>query len=167
MRAVIGPLIDYNFWANRRVLDSVAALPGDAFTRELGREFSEPTLRRMLGHVMGAEILWLGRWRGLHPTALEPGDAYATPADLRARWEVAERDFRGFVEPLTDADLGRMVEYRSLDAREMHRSALWQMIQHVVNHGTHHRSEAATMLTRLGAPPPPLDLIVYYRSLPR
>jgi uncharacterized damage-inducible protein DinB len=39
------------------------------------------------------------------------------------------------------------------------------MVQHVVNHGTHHRSETATMLTRLGQAPEPLDLVVYYRGL--
>ncbi len=41
---------------------------------------------------------------------------------------------------------------------------LWQPLLHVVNHGTHHRSEAADLLTRLGHPPPPLDLIIYYRE---
>lgn len=30
------------------------------------------------------------------------------------------------------------------------------------NHGTHHRSEAATMLTMLGVSPPPTDLTIYH-----
>jgi uncharacterized damage-inducible protein DinB len=42
---------------------------------------------------------------------------------------------------------------------------VWQMMVHLVNHGTHHRSELAEMLTQLGSPPPSLDLLVYYDHL--
>ena len=34
MRKLIGPLVDFNCWANRRLLGTVEALPADAFTRE-------------------------------------------------------------------------------------------------------------------------------------
>ncbi len=163
MREVIGPLVDFNYWANRRLLGAVEALPAEAFSREIGREFSFPTLQGMLVHIMGAELIWLGRWRGISPGTPERADAYATLAALRARWERAEADFRGFVDGLGEADLARVVETRTL-AGDPYRAALWQMIQHVVNHGTHHRSEVATMLTRLGAAPPATDLILYYRS---
>ncbi len=163
MREVIGPLVDFNCWANRRLLGAVGALGQEGFTRELGREFSSPTLQGMLAHIMGAEVLWLGRWRGSPPTPMERAEAYPTPAALGIRWTEAERDLRGFVERLSEADLTREIDYRALDGQP-YRSALWQMIQHVVNHGTHHRSEVATMLTRLGQPPPATDLIVYYRT---
>lgn len=163
MRKLIGPLVDFNYWANRRLLGTVEALPADAFTRELGREFSLPTLQGMLFHIMGAELIWLGRWRGVLATALERADGYPTVPALRTRWEAAERDFRGFVESLGDAELERVIDYRAIDGQP-YRSALWHMIQHVVNHGTHHRSEVATMLTRLGQAPPATDLILYYRS---
>lgn len=163
MREVTGPLVDFNYWANRRLLGAVEALPAEAFSREIGREFSFSTLQGMLVHIMGAELIWLGRWRGISPGTPERADAYATLAALRARWERTEADFRGFVDGLGEADLARVVETRTL-AGDPYRAALWQMIQHVVNHGTHHRSEVATMLTRLGAAPPATDLILYYRS---
>jgi len=41
---------------------------------------------------------------------------------------------------------------------------LWQMMQQVILHGVHHRSEAATMLTEFGHAPEPLDLIFYFRE---
>ena len=43
---------------------------------------------------------------------------------------------------------------------------LWQIVLHVVNHATLHRGQVMAMLRQLGIPPPPTDLISYYRSLP-
>ena len=41
----------------------------------------------------------------------------------------------------------------------------WQMVQHVVNHGSYHRGQLTTMLRQLGAAPAKsMDLIGYYRE---
>jgi uncharacterized damage-inducible protein DinB len=38
------------------------------------------------------------------------------------------------------------------------------MLQHVVNHATHHRSEIATMLTMTKGSPPGTDMTIFYRQ---
>ena len=44
-------------------------------------------------------------------------------------------------------------------------SIVWQMLQHVVNHGSYHRGQVTTMLRQLGAEAPPtLDLMAFYRE---
>jgi uncharacterized damage-inducible protein DinB len=41
----------------------------------------------------------------------------------------------------------------------------WQLLQHLVNHGSYHRGQITTMLRQLGAAPPKsVDLISFYRE---
>jgi uncharacterized damage-inducible protein DinB len=40
--------------------------------------------------------------------------------------------------------------------------SLWQVILHIANHSTHHRSEATTILTEFGYEPDSTDLLEYY-----
>jgi len=42
-------------------------------------------------------------------------------------------------------------------------NAIWKLALHVVNHGTHHRGQAAGFLRSMGHTPPALDLVAYYR----
>ncbi len=72
---------------------------------------------------------------------------------------------RGYLDGLDDSGLERVVRYRStLDTRE-HATPLWQILLHLVNHGTQHRAEAGAELTRLGFSPGDVDYIVYIRTV--
>lgn len=158
---LIRGLYGYHRWANRRLFDVAAGLGEEAAAREVGRQFSFPTLKGMLAHLYGADWVWLSRWRGTSPPRL-PGDAdFPTLAALRQRWDAFEEEQRAFVERLTEADLRRPIEYTNIEGKTF-RLPLWPLLQHVPNHATHHRSEVATMLTMLSGPPPPTDLLIYH-----
>jgi uncharacterized damage-inducible protein DinB len=73
-------------------------------------------------------------------------------------------DERGrYLAGLSDADLERIVEYRTM-AGEAHADTLALLIRHVVNHSTYHRGQAATQLRQLGQAPPGTDLVKYLRQ---
>jgi uncharacterized damage-inducible protein DinB len=77
----IRTLYAHHWWANRTRLDVAAKLGDDVVAREIGKQFSEPTLKRMFLHVYGVDLLWLSRWRGLSPVG--------SPADLDILKEAA------------------------------------------------------------------------------
>ena len=157
--ALIRELYEYHRWANRRLFDVAAAL-GDAATRDMGPQWSAPTLKGMFAHIYGADEVWLRRWKGTSPDRLLADADFVAMADLRARWDVFEGEQRAFVDALSEADLTRPVEYRNT-AGQPFRVALAPLLQHVVNHATHHRSEAATMITLISGSPPDSGLALY------
>ena len=70
---------------------------------------------------------------------------------------------RAFLSSLDDVGV-RVLDYKTLDGRPF-TSVFWEMLHHVVNHGTYHRGQVQTMLRQLGAAPArSVDLITYYRE---
>jgi len=154
-------LFEYNSWANHRSLESCAALSDEQFTRDLGSSFK--SVRDTLAHNCDVEWLWLERFHGRSHSALPPVAKYADLAALRARWEDVERDLTDFIASLTDADLARVYEFKTMSGAAQAQPG-WQMLQHLANHGTYHRGQIATMLRQLGAKGQGTDMIIFYRD---
>ena len=157
--ALIRELYDYHRWANRRLFDVAAAL-GEAATRDMGPQWSFPTLKGMFAHIYGADEAWLRRWRGTSPGRLIGDADFGSMTDLRTKWDTFEAEQHAFVDTLTEADLARPVDYRNTSGQSF-RVALAPLLQHVVNHATHHRSEAATMITLISGSPPDSGIALY------
>ncbi|MFQ5874269.1 MAG: DinB family protein [Dehalococcoidia bacterium] len=159
--AMVRALFDYTRWANRRLFDLVATLPAGEAGREIGKQFSFPTLTGMLAHILAAEVIWLARWKGDSPTALLSDKDFPDLAPLRTRWDAEEDEMQAFLSGISEEGLSREIHYRTTEGKPFH-LPLWVLMQHVANHGTHHRSEAATMLTMVQGSPPLTDLLVYH-----
>lgn len=161
--AMIRDLYAYHRWATNRLYDHVAALGEDATTREVGRQFSFPTLKGMFGHLLAADWIWLERCsKGVSPPRLPDDAEYATLAAVKRRWSAVETEQKAFVDRLSDADLARVVKYRSTfyPGRDLE-TPLGTLLQHVANHATHHRSEIATMATMIGGAPPDTGVMTW------
>jgi uncharacterized damage-inducible protein DinB len=154
-------LYDYNAWANHRSLDGAATLATEQFVKPMGSSFS--SVRDTLAHIYGAEWLWLERFQGRSPASLPDGTQFADVASLRERWNEHEGRLLSFVRGLKQADLDRVMEYKTLKFG-VYRNPLWQSMQHLVNHGTYHRGQVTTMLRQLGGQPVLTDLMHFYRE---
>jgi uncharacterized damage-inducible protein DinB len=160
---LIRELWSYHHWANRRLFDAAAALGEETAGREIGPQFSMPTLRGMFVHLYGADRLWLKRWKGEAAPAAGPtyGLEITTLAELRRPWDALVSEQRAFLHDLADADLSRLFEAKSPDGMVVPRP-FGMMLLHVPNHATHHRSEIATMLTIVSGSPPETGINTYY-----
>jgi uncharacterized damage-inducible protein DinB len=159
--AEIHQLYDYNAWANRHSLAAAEKLKPEEFTKPLGSSFS--SVRDTLAHVYGAEWIWLERFKGRSPDALPNVTEFQDLASLRERWFEHEQRLLGFARGVTQSDLDREMEYKTLKFG-VYRNPLWQSMQHLVNHGTYHRGQVTTMLRQLGAEPILTDLMHFYRE---
>ena len=146
-------LIDYNQWADERILAAIDGLSVEELTRP--REAYFGTIAQNLRHTVGAQRIWLARWRGEEPAYDE-----AITAPWRQAYAATHAILRAFVGGLSDSDADRVLRYTALNgvARQI---GLAQSIIHVVNHGTAHRAETGLLLERLGRSPGDLDYAYY------
>jgi uncharacterized damage-inducible protein DinB len=154
-------LYDYNSWANRRTLEACGALSEDQFTRDLGSSFR--SVRDTLAHICLVEWLWLERWLGRSPDKFPPAAELPTLESVNRRWAEIERNLLAYVSALQPEDIERVVQHKTT-AGVPQSAPLGQMLQHLVNHGTYHRGQVATLLRQLGAKPISTDLIFFYRE---
>ncbi len=153
----IEALFDYNAWANERILRAASGLTDEQFTTPT--RFPRETLRGCLVHILNAVRFHLAAWRGLPSPPDHRAEAYPSVAALAARWHEDETATRAFIATLSDADLDRPRTVTFTGDGVCITAPLWQLMAHVVNHGTQHRSDAAQMLTDFGHSPGDLDLM--------
>ena len=151
-------LYKYNQWSTAKILDSAAKVSEDEFLASA--PFPHGGLRSTLVHALFAEWIWRNRWEGTSPNdRLKPED-FPTFDSLRARWSEEENQLMAFVNNLMDEQLNKVVSYKTTQGIPNER-ILWQMMAHLVNHGTQHKTEAAAMLTGFGHSPGDIDMIYF------
>lgn len=154
-------LLEYTVWANHRVLRASATLGKDDFKRDLGS--SHGGVRGTLAHIMGAEWIWLERWKGVSPTRLLDESEFPDVMALRERWRVIEDHRDAWFRSLREKDVAQTLRYTST-AKKAFEAPLWQLVQHVANHSTYHRGQVTTLLRQLGAKAVATDLVVWDRE---
>ena len=154
-------LYDYNAWANHRSMDAANPLTAEQFVQPMGSSFG--SVRDTLAHIYGAEWIWLERFQGRSPLSLPDTTQFQDIANLRERWNELETRLLGFVRGLTQTDLDRVFEYKTLKFGA-YRNPLWESMQHLANHGTYHRGQVTTLLRQLGAQPIATDLMHFHRE---
>lgn len=144
-------LVQYNAWANGRVLEQLAGLSETYQVRPL----------LLLSHVLRAERIWLGRIGGTPPVGVPLWET-DTLNGCRERIGANTAAFTQLL-PANDAALQNVIAYTDMKGTP-HRTPLGEMLEHVFNHGTHHRGQIALLVREAGTTPLPLDYIVFVRE---
>lgn len=154
-------LFAYNQWANQRVFDAVTPLSEEQFARPLSSSFS--SIRDTLGHIVGAEWVWLRRWNGESPSSIPDFVTSSTVESLRTKLSDIERERDRFLASLAEPELARQLTYTNFAGERLSYS-LRDLFVHVVNHSTYHRGQIATMLRQVGAKPIGTDYTLFRRE---
>ena len=150
-------LVEYNQWANHRLLLKAAHLTLEQLTTSTWLSYH--SVFATLIHILDTQWYWRegAQYGNLPLQTLSPVD-FPDIAALRKRWYVEDRALLGYVGGLSVEDLSGLVTYTWPRARPRSRP-LWHVLQHIVNHGTHHRSEVGQYLATLDQSPGDLDFM--------
>jgi uncharacterized damage-inducible protein DinB len=157
---VVRTHIDYTAWASQRLVRAAGELSDEELNRDFGT--ADHSVLGTLVHTFAADRLWLSRFSGSpHPGFISDADRRLSV--LQDHWPALHERWRQWAAGLTDDKVREPLSYSDMKGRPW-REPLWQLVLHVVNHGTHHRGQVAGFLRSLGHNPPVTDLVFYYRE---
>ena len=153
----------YNQWANSRIYDACADLSEEEFGRNTGAFFG--FMMGTLNHILTADRVWMKRFTGEGdaPATLDAIIHRALPA-LRAAREAEDKRIVQWVDGLSDKAFAGRFSYMTVTDMRTISQRLSPALDHLFNHQTHHRGQAHMILTVLGRPSVPLDLIYFQRT---
>ena len=148
---------NYHFTENRKIWDSyITPLSHEQFTQAVG--YSHGSVRNQILHLMSADDAWFSELRGVAPSEPLPPADFDDRKIIRAHWDIIEQNMRDYLARLRDD----MLFDRPIKEPEEDKVLIvWQVLLHVVNHGTDHRAQLLRLLNDLGVDTKSQDYIFY------
>jgi uncharacterized damage-inducible protein DinB len=156
----------YDEWATAKIFDAAEGLTSAQLDAQ--GQIPHDTIKQTLLHLLIVHKRFLSWWDGSLPAQqaysqmADPAD-YPDLASVRVLWQQVAEQTRAFVSDLSDDDAAEYLSTTGPDGSPFG-FPRWQMMQHVANHNTQHRSEVAVMLTTFDCSPGDIDLIFYQMS---
>ncbi len=148
-------LYNYHFAENRALWDRyIVPLPQAQFVQKVA--YSVGSVRNQVVHLMSVDNVWFSDLRGAGiPDHLDPTH-YSKRKTIRATWDEIEQKMWEYLADLRDDMLFTQPLFG-----EDEDLFLWQILIHVVNHGTDHRAQLLRLLHDLGAETRGQDYVFY------
>lgn len=145
-------LFQYDYWGNREALASLASTD------------SEKPLK-ILGHVIGAQRVWLSRLQPESTGLPEPWPALSLE-ELKSAVEELHERWLAFLAKLNPEQMGKDLVYRNTKGIEF-KTPVADVLQHLVLHSAYHRGQVAAAIREAGGKPAATDYTVYLRQHPQ
>lgn len=153
-------LYEYHFSENRKLWDVyITPLSQDHFT--LPAAYSVGSVRNHIVHLIEVDDIWFSQLKGM----TEPEIPFIDGDDrviIRQQWDAVENMMREYLASLHD----EMLFAKPIILEEDSDLTVWQVLLHVVNHGTDHRAQLLRLLNDLGVRTGPQDYIFYVYDNP-
>ncbi len=147
MNAFFNQLFDYNFFCNKKLIETCIALdhvPKKSIT--------------LFSHVLNAHHIWNARMENKASTY----DVFQTHA-IENWKDIHDENQRNSFDIITQAeDFEKRINYISSEGRP-YTNTLKDILFHIINHSTHHRGQIALDFRQNKHQPQSLDYISYKR----
>jgi uncharacterized damage-inducible protein DinB len=155
-------LYDYHFTENRRIWDNcVTPLSSEQFARTVA--YSHGSVRNQIIHLVDVDELWFSELCGIQPSEPYPATSRDDRENIRTKWDSVEKIVRNYLAQLRDDMLfNKPIKEPEEDQGLM----VWQVLLHVVNHGTDHRAQLLRLIHDLGVKTTSQDFIFYVYDHP-
>jgi uncharacterized damage-inducible protein DinB len=151
-------LTQYHHWANNRLWSKVRHLTTDQLNESCW--LSRGNIFKTLLHMVDTQWSWrLACQDGQLPPELKSED-FPNIHALIQYWEEDDASLLAYAGTLDEQQLTGTVTY-SWPRAQPRTKILWYILMHIVNHGTHHRSEVGQYLETIGHSPGDLDFIKF------
>jgi uncharacterized damage-inducible protein DinB len=125
--------------------------------------YSLGSVRDQIVHLMSVEEIWFSELRGVEPAEPLPPATVDDRTTIRAHWDSVEQSVRAYLAALPD----ELLFAKPIQEPEEDRNLIvWQVLLHVVNHGTDHRAQLLRLLNDLGVKTVSQDYIFYVYDNP-
>ncbi len=148
---MVRTFVEYHIAMTRRVWGSIDQLSEQNFLAD--DSYSRGSIRNLMVHLTSTERRWLAGLKNQPDVGHLTFEAYPTRAAARDMFEQVAQDLAAYVKQLDEAQLNTNAEGIP--------SPRWQILLHLVNHGTDHRATVLQRLQECGAPTFDQDLILW------
>ena len=152
----------YKAWANEALYTALSKIPVDVV--EAKRKIVFGSITRTLNHAYTMDLVWRAHLEGKSHgyVTRNPGDCPSLES-LQSLQREADTWFIEYLESISAQRAAQTVEFEFIGggAGCMTR---FEILFHVVNHGTYHRGHVAAMMYETGNSPPTTDFPVFLRA---
>jgi len=143
--------IDYHIDMTRRVWDAIKEITDEQFTADGG--YSRGSIRNLMVHLASTDRRWLAGLKNQEDVGHLTLEDYSTRESARETFESTAKDLADYVSTLTADTLNKPTD--KVDQPQ------WQILLHLVNHGTDHRATVLQQLNEFGAKTFPQDFVIW------
>lgn len=144
-------MLAYNHWANGCFLGCLS-----------NNTVANAKVYLLMSHILTAEEIWLCRLQEQAAPNERLWQEYPLPI-LKEKSRENKTGWEAWLRRLQEDDLSAMVSYHNTKG-EAFSTAISDVLNHIVNHGTYHRGQIAGLLRLESVDPPASDYIVYARE---
>jgi uncharacterized damage-inducible protein DinB len=149
-------LYEYHFSENHKIWDTCISILSPAqFIQQVN--YSHGSIRNQIVHLINADNGWFCELRRVEfPEEYPPADIDDRQA-IRSHWDGVVENMCDYLSQLRDG----MLFDKPILQEEDKDLLLWQVLLHVVNHGTDHRAQMLRILHDFGVKTESQDYIFY------